>query len=118
MEKRYISVDVLSKRNGQDCSNNGASTLDRAIHVVAHARGQWTFDEIVSGRGNLFSDSPQTFVVWEVETLTIGGTDYLSAKPEGTRGRGMFGGNFLYSSDSRFQELSQQPIPCHDRVEG
>lgn len=29
----------------------------------------------------------------------------------------MFGGNFCYSSDSRFREICQYPIPIHDRFE-
>jgi hypothetical protein len=29
------------------------------------------------------------------------------------------GGNFIWSSDSRFrQEVSERPIPVHDRIEG
>jgi len=29
----------------------------------------------------------------------------------------MFGGNFLYSCDSRFREICSYPIPIHDRIE-
>jgi len=29
----------------------------------------------------------------------------------------MFGGNFVYSSDSKFYAISKYPIPVHDRVE-
>lgn len=29
----------------------------------------------------------------------------------------MFGGNFAWTSDSRFRELSEQPLPIHDRKE-
>lgn len=32
---------------------------------------------------------------------------------------GMFGGNFLYTSDSRFREVvNEYPIRIHDRIEG
>ena len=47
------------------------------------------------------------------------GSEYLSAEPveppdPGTIGY-MFGGTFIYTSDSRFP--SKQPIPVHDRQE-
>ncbi len=48
---------------------------------------------------------------------------YTSIEPivenpfEGHTGKFMFGGNFLWSSDSRFRELSAQPLPIHDRYE-
>lgn len=29
----------------------------------------------------------------------------------------MFGGNFIWTSDSRFRKLSRKPIPVHDRFE-
>jgi hypothetical protein len=42
--------------------------------------------------------------------------DYIHAIPyDQPEGRGMFGGTFIYSSDSRFP--SKYPIPLHDRVE-
>jgi hypothetical protein len=28
-----------------------------------------------------------------------------------------FGGSFAYSSDARFQQISRQPLPIHDRNE-
>lgn len=41
------------------------------------------------------------------------------AAPAGLEGRAMFGGNFIYSSDSRFAALTTDggPIAVHDRVE-
>jgi len=40
----------------------------------------------------------------------------LEAPPLGGVGW-MFGGNFIYSCDSRFQALCGYPIPVHDRCE-
>jgi hypothetical protein len=51
----------------------------------------------------------------------IFGKEYLSAEPVNyglERNWKMFGGTFIYSSDSRFSEdISSQPVPLHDRVE-
>ena len=50
----------------------------------------------------------------------IGNKEYIHAepveRPEDKVGP-MWGGNFVYSSDSRFSEVSPYPIPVHDRFE-
>ena len=55
----------------------------------------------------------------EVRKLTHG--DYLTARPCDSEGNmrkgGMFGGCFIYSSDSRFRAISAYPVPLHDRFE-
>lgn len=39
--------------------------------------------------------------------------------PENSDGKWtMFGGNFVWSSDSRFRAISENPLPVHDRIEG
>lgn len=40
-------------------------------------------------------------------------------RPDGDRGAigPMFGGNFVWSCDSRFREISEGPLPVHDRFE-
>lgn len=49
----------------------------------------------------------------------IGGTEYIHAVPFGFKDHeGMFGGNFIYTSDSRLRNVCQYPIPVHDRKEG
>lgn len=46
----------------------------------------------------------------------IGGNPYLHAEPIEKHGKHhMFGGNFIYVSDSRFP--NRYPIPVHDRTE-
>jgi hypothetical protein len=47
------------------------------------------------------------------------GAKHLRAVPAGEDRWLMFGGNFIWSSDSRFRnEVSEYPIPVHDRIEG
>lgn len=42
------------------------------------------------------------------------GSEYIHAEPV-KPGSYAFGGSFIYSSDSRFSEVSKYPIPLHDR---
>lgn len=53
----------------------------------------------------------------------VGGREHLHAQP--VKGPDwprnmcgpMFGGNFIFTSDSRFSDVSPYPIPVHDRFE-
>jgi hypothetical protein len=47
------------------------------------------------------------------------GRDYFCAYPviNGEMRQGLFGGNYLSTSDSRLDEITQYPIPIHDRFE-
>lgn len=42
------------------------------------------------------------------------GGEYIHAEPM-EDGLYAFGGSFIYSSDSRFREINNYPIPLHDR---
>lgn len=44
------------------------------------------------------------------------GKEYVHAEPV-QRGPYMFGGTYIATSDSRSKNISQYPIPLHDRVE-
>jgi len=60
--------------------------------------------------------------VLKVVRRNFGGTDYLHAEPVNAPGKNMigwmFGGNFVYSSDSRYREwVCEYPIAIHDRCE-
>lgn len=67
--------------------------------------------------GEVFDASPEQPPV-RLRRRLIGGRVYVSAdalnRPAGV---GMFGGNFIFTSDSRLRDVSDQPIPVHDRVE-
>ena len=59
----------------------------------------------------------------QLKKQVIGGSLYLRAVPvqapqDAAQRRGpMMGGNFIWSSDSRFREINEYPIPVHDRWE-
>lgn len=96
-----MRVDVL--RCCHDCTNGPTQTADCIILVGP-------------GIPEIFEVGPSDVVM------------YLDRRPDGlpcakpldstTTGKWyMFGGNFLWTSDSRFREISDHPIPVHDRHE-
>lgn len=62
-------------------------------------------------------DAPAVIIVHR----EVGGKKYIHAEPAnkyGPRPYYMFGGTFIFSSDSRFRELiNDYPVPLHDRTE-
>lgn len=105
MNTKGLIVSVLTDKLCGDCSNNGISSKNNKLLFV-DASGPFEGDETNSVklvRRNLFGSE-----YLHVEPLT---------KPEGRFNGPMFGGNFIYSSDSRFREISAYPIPIHDRYE-
>lgn len=100
---RY-SVEVL--RPNYDCTNNGVSSRhDRMLLVVDE-------DDVPAE----VNGTPTLVFVRRI----ICGEPYMHAKPVSAgSAHTMMGGNFVYSCDSRFRrEISQYPIPIHDRIEG
>jgi len=101
-----LMVNVLRSAGYPDCTNGGTSiTFDTGII---------TGDMIDC---NVFesSDTCPEYVILEVAPT---GTPFLKAIPKDLHESGkwvMFGGNFLYSSDSRFP--SDAPIKIFDRCE-
>lgn len=91
-------------RGSGDCTNGGVTS--KTDHCILFFRdGDGVPDEI-NGQPVLI-----------LSRRTIGGREHLSAVPPMPHsGSGpMFGGNFIYSCDSRFP--SEYPIPVHDRFE-
>ena len=109
MKVRCISVSVyVDKRSGCGCTNNGIS--DRFTEIlVEHPRGYIEID---------LDNPPENLCVFR--TLWLCGKPYNRLIPYSLEKNGkhsMFGGNFAYSSDSRFCEFNEYPLPIHDRVE-
>ncbi len=96
-------------KNDMDCTNGGITSKIDSIILV---------DESL----------PQQFEVGNGETYLklvrrkIDGEIYIHAEPVGEKIESgsvgyMFGGNFIYTIDSRFKEISRQPLKVHDRRE-
>ena len=102
----YLTVSVYRSDLG-DCTNGGVTSPDNAdaLFVVPCEDG-FLSDEQLAERDN---------VVF-LEPAEIMGSLYF--KPRGIEGHSMAGGNFVYTSDSRFRRTySGQPVRVHDRVE-
>ena len=99
----YLTVDVY-RSAGIDCTNNGVTSETSPTFVVPCESGPISGD-------------------WAEEmeyVILVPGLagDRMHMKPEGVSGHCMFGGNFVYTSDSRFIELyGARPIHVHDRIE-
>jgi len=104
MSRYHVNV----YRPDHDCSNGGVTEQCNRLLLV---------DE---------PDPPETINGLPVLVLERRGVPSMLCARPATPPRGidsvdagMFGGNFVWSSDSRFrQEMSQWPIPVHDRFEG
>lgn len=107
---RSLFCDVLRSANGYDCTKNGISARYKNIYILTD-EGTNSFDE---------DNIPEnTFVV---VTKNFGYKEYSCLVPYHLLGVYksnklpiMFGGNFAFTSDSRFP--SDYPLPIHDRVE-
>ena len=111
MKNTGLIVHVLRPADGRDCTNRGVSARFTDFTVV---------DAEISGPFEPSADRPELRIVRRV----IGGKPYLHLVPaafldeEGKQTtQSMFGGNFAYTSDSRFCEVAEYPLPIHDRVE-
>lgn len=102
-----LMVDVY-KCEGLSHSNKGISAFAERVTIVG--------DGIVE----LFEEDPLTRPAVKIVKRELSNGPYLHAepleKPTGKTGP-MFGGCFIYSSDSRFRKISAYPIPLHDRFE-
>lgn len=90
-----------------DFTNGGISAERKDLYILAQTKGlvePWDIRECV-------------YIEWR----EISGSQYIDCKPLYFRKRWyMMGGNFLYTLDSRFWEITgtKYPIPIHDRYEG
>ncbi len=111
--QRYISVDIY-RHGTYDCTAGGvtaaANCSPNTIFVVPCKDGNWTEEEVNTRPG---------FVVLEIEKRNFNG-EYVNLRPaDAGKAWTMFGGNFAWSSDSRFRQyVSERPLPVHDRIEG
>jgi len=105
-----LLVFVLRDADGTDCTANGITSQVKQLLLV---------DDSIQAPFDVKKDEVYLVLV----RRTIAGRNYMHAEPrknglplhtdeEGTM---MAGGNFVYTSDSRFP--NQYPISVHDRFE-
>lgn len=107
-----IRVSIFRDAAGGDCTMDGVTSPERGAKTafVLGVEGPNTDAEALSIGG----------VVLRLVKRIINGCEYVHAVPANLpRGtQTMFGGNFVYTSDSRLRSVCQYPIPVHDRIEG
>lgn len=102
-----LSVSILRDADGCDCTNGGVTSAKRGAKSVILLGVDGPRSE---------SDNPNEVCLTLVRRM-IGGREYIHAVPAGISKHTMFGGNFIFTSDSRFTSISPYPIAVHDRVE-
>ena len=105
--KKGLNVNIYKPHYG-DSSNGGISSqFDQAVVIDPSMPEIFEADK----------DSPALKLV----RRNIGGSVYIHAEPvdpcPSNQVGYMFGGCFVYTSDSRFRNVCQYPIPLHDRSE-
>jgi len=108
---RGLSVDIYRSASFGDCSNNGVTARYNEAILIGDG---------VTGPEEVDLDNPpeNVFLLVQRDIRNVG--EYLHAEPlDGHYGGGgkwyMFGGNCIYTSDSRFP--NSYPIKVHDRRE-
>lgn len=110
MMVKTLPVDVYrsARRGDYDCTNGGVSSKYNTLYLVCD-EGWLEKDE----------NDPQVVKLVVNHYGWIEGGKYLHCEPINDHNKKeigyMMGGNFIYTSDSRFP--SEYPIPIHDRSE-
>lgn len=106
---KYLRVSVLTNTDHGDTTNNGISVTHRKHLIVEHPNGYLNSSDI--------ENAEDDFIILELVKREIMGNEYLHFQRKGEKSWVQFGGNYITTSDSRFNEFSRYPIPIHDRIE-
>lgn len=104
-----LTANVYRSSRLGDCTNGGISSYEDKLYILSYGRKTGPFEP---------EDIRQCV---HIEWRDVCEKKYINCVPAYFIERWyMAGGNFLYTSDSRFEELtkSKYPIPIHDRYEG
>ena len=100
----YLSVNILTTVGFPDCTNRGISSQAGVKLAVPCREGNLTEDDIVNGNYTVMDAH------WHNGCIN-------SFKQRGDDRWLMNGGNWVYSSDSRYRVTYGGPIAIHDRYE-
>ena len=111
----YMYMSVYVRKDNVDCTNGGISSRSNKIYLFKEYLDK---DEIIRFMKDILKENEeQAFIV---ETLKMGNHIYQRAIQVCPKlGILMAGGNYAYSSDSKYEKISGIPYPIslHDRVE-
>lgn len=106
-----IRASIYRHADGYDCTQDGVTSVKRGAQgvIVLGVEGPYTDAEALASGA----------IVLRLVKRDFGG-EYVHVEPAGLPpgSQTMFGGNFVYTSDSRFRAVCPYPIPVHDRIEG
>jgi hypothetical protein len=105
-----LYVNVMVDADGSDCSNRG---------ITYHKTNLLLVDTKLKD-GLYEPKEGEPYLTLVRRQIRMGEPEYIHAVPTVNgvpKKNTMFGGNFVYSSDSRFSNVNRYPIPVHDRVE-
>jgi hypothetical protein len=104
--KKFLKVFVYGNNLG-DSTNGGISFTDCNDLVVPCERGNYTEDDVNEMGLQVLELRPCAMRGYPPHFIPYGETRWT-----------MFGGNFVYNSDSRFsQQYGASPIKVYDRLE-
>ena len=111
-----FKANVFRDADGLDCTNGGETSRFDQLYVFARRMSRNAALLYIEERGLNLEQC-----VWMIKRRPCG-EDYLCAVPLAADRRDrwhMMGGNFIYSCDSRFFEVTENryPVPVHDRIE-
>ena len=98
----YLRVNVLHTVGYPDSTNNGVTHSAPDKLVVPCERGDYTEAEVIE----------HGLIV-----LVVMNTKIKHYVVQSETRRGGMGGNFIWSTDSRFRDMHPYPVPVHDRFE-
>lgn len=108
-DMKALPISVYTDKGIGNCSNNGISERFDKLLIV-HDSGFIDIDP---------ENPPENLV--KLVVRNIGGREYKHLEPVVRPDKGcvgwMFGGDYAGCSDSRFREISDYPLPIHDRQE-
>ena len=100
-----LMVSIYRPADGMDCTNKGLSSIHNEAIVF------WDVPVGSKGKVSSYRDFPVFYLVKDAS-----GENYKAVPHDYRPGnRYMFGGNFIYTSDSRWP--TKAPIKIHDRRE-
>ena len=109
-KRKCISARIFKNPLYEGCANGGISERFDSVLIPCY-NGHIEVD---------MDNLPENFC--RLVARDVGGIEYVHVEPIGNGVQSfMSGGTFVYSSDSRFSELTENggyPVALHDRVEG
>jgi hypothetical protein len=115
-KSRFIEVDIYTNSH-RGIGSNVDCTLNGATGAAMRAEGTRYYVQVPGGNYSLDDldnmDNPVVILLPGKKGGAINFVPELEGNPWT-----MFGGNFAWTSDSRFRELYPNPVPVHDRIEG